>query len=112
MNVPPGATRATLRKASEALRQQEEERRERYVAEVTALGYGERDIALAAYDGEAAGDAIVALAEDPWVVGDVAERDYTRRVLVGFQWSTTARLRCARRVKGTLRGRWSLATSR
>ena len=63
MNVPPGATRATLRKASEALRQQEEERRERYVAEVTALGYGERDIALAAYDGEAAGDAIVALAE-------------------------------------------------
>ncbi len=58
-----GLARATLRKASEALRQQEEERRELYVAEVTALGNGERDIALAAYDGEAAGDAIVALAE-------------------------------------------------
>ena len=43
-----GLARATLRKASEALRQQEEERRERYVAEVTALGNGERDIALAA----------------------------------------------------------------
>ena len=42
---------------------QQEERRERYVAEVTALGNCERDIALAAYDGEAAGDAIVALAE-------------------------------------------------
>ena len=40
-----GLARATLRKASEALRQQEEERRERYVAEVTALGNGERDIA-------------------------------------------------------------------
>src|SRR5271166_802102 len=38
-----GLARATLRKASEALRQQEEERRERYVAEVTALGNGERD---------------------------------------------------------------------
>jgi hypothetical protein len=58
-----GLARATLRKASEALRQQEEERRERYVAQVTALGNGERDRALAAYDGEAACDAIVALAE-------------------------------------------------
>jgi tetratricopeptide (TPR) repeat protein len=58
-----GLARATLRKASEALREREQERHERYVAEVTALGYGERNIALAAYDGEAAGDAIVALAE-------------------------------------------------
>ena len=58
-----GLARATLRRASETLRQQEEERRERYVAEVTALGNGERDIALAAYDGDAAADAIVALAE-------------------------------------------------
>ena len=58
-----GLARATLRRASEALRQQEEARRERYVAEVTALGNGERDIALAAYDGEAAGDAIAALAK-------------------------------------------------
>ena len=58
-----GLARATLRRASEALRQQEEERLEHYVAEVTALGNRERDIALAAYDGEAAGDAIVTLAE-------------------------------------------------
>jgi hypothetical protein len=36
------------------MRREEEERRERYVAGVTALYNRERDIALAAYDGEAA----------------------------------------------------------
>ena len=55
--------RATLRRAAEAMQREEEERRERYVAGQTLLYNRERDIALAAYDGEAAGDAIVALAE-------------------------------------------------
>jgi hypothetical protein len=55
--------RATLRRAAEEMRREEEERRERYVAGATLLYNRERDIALAAYDGEAAGDAIVALAE-------------------------------------------------
>jgi tetratricopeptide (TPR) repeat protein len=66
--------RATLRRAAEEMRheekvrreemrREEEERRERYVVGATALGNRERDIALAAYDGDAAGDAIVALAE-------------------------------------------------
>src|SRR5208283_924458 len=55
--------RATLRKAGEDMRREEEERRERYVLGRTALCNRERDIALAAYDGEAAAEAIVALAE-------------------------------------------------
>ncbi len=55
--------RATLRRAAEEMRREEEERRERYVAGATLLYNRERDIALAAYDGEAAGDAVVALAE-------------------------------------------------
>jgi hypothetical protein len=55
--------RATLRKAGEEMRREEEERRERYVLGMTALYNRERDIALAAYDGEAAAEAIVALAE-------------------------------------------------
>jgi tetratricopeptide (TPR) repeat protein len=58
-----GLARASLRKASEAMRREEDERRDRYVAGVTALYNRERDIALAAYDGEAAGEAIIALAE-------------------------------------------------
>ena len=45
------------------MRREEEERRERYVAGVTALYNRERDIALASYDGEAAAGAILALAE-------------------------------------------------
>ena len=40
------------------MRREEEERRERYVAGQTALFNRERDIALAAYDGEAAAGAI------------------------------------------------------
>jgi tetratricopeptide (TPR) repeat protein len=55
--------RATLRRAAEEMRRDEEERRERYVTDVTALYVRERDIALAAYDGDAAAEAIVALAE-------------------------------------------------
>ena len=55
--------RATLRRAAEAMRREEDERRERYVAGITALHNNERDIALASYDGEAAAEAIVALPE-------------------------------------------------
>jgi tetratricopeptide (TPR) repeat protein len=58
-----GLARATLRKAAESMRREEEERRERYVAGVTALYNRERDIALAAYDGVAAAEAIIVLAE-------------------------------------------------
>jgi tetratricopeptide (TPR) repeat protein len=58
-----GLARAALRKAAESMRREEEERRERYVAGATALYNRERDIALAAYDGEAAAEAIIALAE-------------------------------------------------
>jgi len=53
--------RATLRRAAEEMRREEEERRERYVAGVTALYTQARDIALAAYDGDAAAEAIVEL---------------------------------------------------
>ena len=45
------------------MRREEEERHERYVAGVTTLYNRERDIALATYDGEAAAEAIVLLAE-------------------------------------------------
>jgi hypothetical protein len=58
-----GVARATLRKAAEEMRREEEERRDRFEASVTALYVQERDIALAAYDGNAAAGAIVALAE-------------------------------------------------
>ena len=58
-----GLARAALRKAAESMRREEEERRERYVAGVTALYNRERDIALAAYDGVAAAEAIILLAE-------------------------------------------------
>jgi hypothetical protein len=57
-----GLARASLRKRAESMRREEEERREQYVAAQTALYNHERDIALAAYDGEAAAEAIVALA--------------------------------------------------
>lgn len=58
-----GLARATLRHAAEAMRHEEEERRGRYVAGVTLLYSRERDIALAAYDGEAAAATVLALAE-------------------------------------------------
>ena len=54
--------RATLDKAAEDMAREEEERRERYVAGVTALRHRERDIALATYDGDAAAAAILKLA--------------------------------------------------
>jgi hypothetical protein len=57
-----GLARATLRRAAEEMRREEEDRRERYVAGVTALYTQARDIALAAYDGDAAGHAILELA--------------------------------------------------
>lgn len=58
-----GLARATLRKAAEEMRREEEDRRERYVQGVTLLYNRARDIALASYDGEAAAEAIVGLAE-------------------------------------------------
>ena len=58
-----GLAQAALRRAAEAMRREEEERRERYVAGITVLYNRERDIALATYDGEAAATAIVGLAE-------------------------------------------------
>src|SRR5262245_14930187 len=58
-----GLAGAALRKTAESMRREQEERRERYVAGVTALYNRARDIALAAYDGEAAAEAIIALAE-------------------------------------------------
>ena len=44
-------------------RREEEERRAHYVEGVTTLYARERDIAIAAYDGEAAADAIISMAE-------------------------------------------------
>jgi hypothetical protein len=46
-----GLARATLRRAAEDMRREEEERHERYVAGVTMLYNRQRDIALAAYEG-------------------------------------------------------------
>jgi tetratricopeptide (TPR) repeat protein len=54
--------RATLDKAAEDMARDEEERRDRYVAGVTVLRHRERDIALAAYDGDAAAGTVVKLA--------------------------------------------------
>ena len=54
--------RATLRRAAQEMQREEEDRRERYVAGVTALYHRERDIALASYDGDAAADATIELA--------------------------------------------------
>jgi tetratricopeptide (TPR) repeat protein len=58
-----GLARATLRKAAEEMQREEEERRERYAAGVTALYTQVRDIALATYDGEAAAATIMAQAQ-------------------------------------------------
>jgi hypothetical protein len=55
--------RAGLRKAAAALQREEEERRAVHAERVRALFGLERDIALAAYDGEAAAEAILAMAE-------------------------------------------------
>jgi hypothetical protein len=58
-----GLAQATLRRAADAMRRDEEERHERYVGGITVLYHRERDIALATYDGEAAAAAIFSLAE-------------------------------------------------
>jgi hypothetical protein len=58
-----GLAQAALRRAAEAMRHEEDERRERYVAGITVLYNRERDIALATYDGETAATAIIGLAE-------------------------------------------------
>jgi hypothetical protein len=58
-----GLARAALRRAAESMRREAEEGRERYIAGVTAIYTHERDIALAAYDGEAAAEAIILLTE-------------------------------------------------
>jgi tetratricopeptide (TPR) repeat protein len=54
---------AALRRTADALRRQEEERRAFYAENVSVLFGRERDTALAAYDGEAAAEAILAMAE-------------------------------------------------
>ena len=58
-----GLAQAAIRRAAEAMRREEGERRERYAAGITVLYNRERDIALATYDGEAAAAAIFSLAE-------------------------------------------------
>ena len=58
-----GLAQATLRRAAEEMRREDEERRARYLAGITALYNRARDIALAAYDGPAAAESIVLLAE-------------------------------------------------
>jgi len=55
--------RVALRRTADTLRREEEERRASYAESVMVLFGRERDIALAAYDGEAAAEAILAMAE-------------------------------------------------
>ena len=59
-----GLARATLRRAAEEMRREEDEHRERHVVGVTELHKRWRDIALAAYDGDGAAEAMIALADD------------------------------------------------
>lgn len=56
--------RATLRRAAEEMRREEEERRAGFEAGATALYTRARDIALAAYDGDGAAEAMIVLAGD------------------------------------------------
>jgi exonuclease VII small subunit len=58
-----GLARATLHRAAEEIRREEEERRERFEAGATARYNQARDIALATYDGDAAAEAVLALAQ-------------------------------------------------
>jgi tetratricopeptide (TPR) repeat protein len=58
-----GLARATLRKAAEEMRREQEERRAAYVEGVTELYGREGMIAMASYDGEAAAEAVVSWAE-------------------------------------------------
>jgi tetratricopeptide (TPR) repeat protein len=58
-----GLARAALRRAADEMQRDEEERRERYIEGIMVLYRRERDIALATYDGEAAAESIVGLAQ-------------------------------------------------
>ena len=58
-----GLAQATLRRAADEMRREDEERRARYLAGITALYNRARDVALAAYDGPSAAEAIALLAE-------------------------------------------------
>ncbi len=69
---------AGLRKTADELRREEEERRTAHAERLAALFGMERDIALAAYDGEAAADAILALSQA--LHGD--HRDARRELLI------------------------------
>lgn len=72
------AARAALRKTAEGLRRDEADRRAAFQAGITTLYGRERDIALAAYDGEAAAEAVVTMAET--LHGD--RRDARRALLI------------------------------
>jgi hypothetical protein len=58
-----GLACAALRRTADALKREEEERRAGHAERIKALFGLERDIALAAYEGEAAAEAIVSMAE-------------------------------------------------
>jgi tetratricopeptide (TPR) repeat protein len=58
-----GLARATLRRAAESLKSDEEDRRARYAESVSALYGRERDIALAVSDGDAAAEAVIAMGD-------------------------------------------------
>ena len=55
--------RAALRRAAESLKQDEEDRRSLYAESVRTLYGRERDIAFSVFDGEAAAEAIIAMAD-------------------------------------------------
>jgi tetratricopeptide (TPR) repeat protein len=58
-----GLARATLDKAAKEMEREEEDRREHFITGVTALRNHQRNYALAAYDGDGAAEAILALAQ-------------------------------------------------
>ena len=58
-----GLARASLRKTAEGLKRTEEDRRAHYAESIRALYGRERDIALAVFDGHAAAEAVLAMAE-------------------------------------------------
>jgi tetratricopeptide (TPR) repeat protein len=62
--------RSALRRTADTLRREEEERRASHAERIRVLFGLERDIALAAYDGEAAAEAILAMAESLHGGGD------------------------------------------
>jgi tetratricopeptide (TPR) repeat protein len=93
-----GLAGATLRKAAEAMRREEEERREQYVAGITVLYNRARDIGLAAYDGAAAAEAIVTLVEsiyetNPAMVAQSLESEATTLYEYGRDHGSNVHLR-------------------